>query len=197
MRIPSQEKCFELMVQTKMMSHIIDHSVMVANVAFFLCSSLKKKFPELDINLSTSAALLHDITKTRSFKTKESHSDTGCQMLTSMGYPETGDIIRQHVILDFYDLNPDMVYSSVSEHEIVNYSDKRVLHDQVVLLDKRLEYIKFKYGTLKGFKERINIVWNNTINLEKKLFSQLDIEPEQLSEKMTEEIKKPESISGS
>ncbi|MEN8212340.1 MAG: HDIG domain-containing metalloprotein, partial [Thermodesulfobacteriota bacterium] len=77
MNIPSQKKCFELIEQMNMMSHIIDHSITVANVAYFLSKKLKNKFPELDINLVTSAALLHDITKTRSFDTKESHAETG------------------------------------------------------------------------------------------------------------------------
>ena len=185
MNIPSQKKCFELIEQMNMMSHIIDHSITVANVAYFLSKKLKHRFPEIDINLATSAALLHDITKTRSFDTKESHSATGCEMLTNLGYPETGDIIRQHVILDAYTMN-----SSVTEQEIVNYSDKRVLHDQVVLLEKRLAYIHKKYGTQKGFKDRIKIMWAKTIDLEKKLFGYLDIKPEELSQNIALQIKR-------
>ena len=185
MNIPSQKKCFELIEQMNMMSHIIDHSITVANVAYFLSKKLKHRFPEININLATSAALLHDITKTRSFDTKESHSATGCEMLTGLGYPETGDIIRQHVILDSYTMN-----SSVSEQEIVNYSDKRVLHDQVVLLEKRLAYIHKKYGARKGFKERMKIMWAKTVNLEKKLFSHLDIKPEELSRNIELKIKR-------
>ena len=173
-----------------MMSHIVDHSITVANVAYFLSKKLKNIFPGLDINLAASAALLHDITKTRSFDTKESHAETGGELLTRMGYPETGDIIRQHVFLDSYTMN-----SSVSEQEIVNYSDKRVLHDQVVLLDKRLEYIHKKYGTQKGFKERMKIMWARTVSLEKKLFSHLNLTPEQLSQNIEKKIKKPDSFS--
>ena len=190
MNIPSQKKCFELIEQMNMMRNIIDHSITVANVAYFLSKKLKHRFPELDINLATYAALLHDITKTRSFDTKESHAETGGEMLTRMGYSETGDIIRQHVFLDFYTMN-----SSVSEQEIVNYSDKRVLHDKVVLLEKRLEYIHKKYGTQKGFKERMKIMWAKTVSLEKKLFSHLDLTPEQLSQNIEKKIKKPDSFS--
>jgi len=189
MNIPSQKKCFEIIEQMNMMSHIIDHSITVANVAYFLSKKLKNIFPGLDINLATSAALLHDITKTRSFDTKENHAETGGELLTRMGYPKTGDIIRQHVFLDSYIMN-----SSVSEQEIVNYSDKRVLHDQVVLLDKRLEYIHKKYGTQKGFKERMKIMWAKTESLEKKLFSHLDLTPEQLSQNIEKKIKKPDSF---
>jgi len=190
MNIPSQKQCFELMKQMNMLSHIIDHSVTVANVAYFLSRRLEKRFPELDINLTTYSALLHDSTKTRSFDTKENHAETGGELLTSMGYPETGNIIRQHVILDSYTMN-----SSVSEEEIVNYSDKRVLHDQVVLLDKRLKYIHTKYGTQKGFRERMKIMWAKTVGLEKKIFSHLDLKPKQLSKHIEKKIKKPDSFS--
>ncbi len=187
MNIPSQKECFELIEKMDMMDHIIDHSIMVSNVARFLCLKLKKNSPDLDTRLAISAALLHDITKTRSFDTNERHSETGGRMLTELGYPEIGDIIRQHVILDSYENN-----SPVTVQEIVNYSDKRVLHDKVVSLDKRLEYIKIRYGTKKKFKDRIQIMWTNTVNLEKKIFFHLNITPNQLSDCMTEEIKKDE-----
>ena len=172
-----------------MMDHIIDHSIMVSNVALFLSLKLKKYSPDLDSRLTTSAALLHDITKTRSFDTKESHSETGGLMLIKLGYPEVGDIIRQHVILDSYKND-----SPVSEQEIVNYSDKRILHDKVVPLNKRLEYIKLRYGTKKEFKDRIQTMWTNTLKLENKIFCQLDITPRQLSKCVSKEIKKKDWI---
>jgi len=185
MNIPSKKECFKLIKKMEMMEHIIDHSIMVSNVARFLSLKLKKKNQNLDIRLATSAALLHDITKTRSFTTKELHSETGGQVMTDLGYPEIGDIIRQHVILDSYEND-----SPVSEQEIVNYSDKRILHDKVVSLSKRLEYIKIRYGTREKFRSNIQIMWENTLKLEKKIFKPLDFTPDQLSECLIEEIKK-------
>jgi putative nucleotidyltransferase with HDIG domain len=167
-----------------MMDHIIDHSIMVSNVALCLCRFLGKKF-SLNIAEVRSAALLHDITKTRSFTTGEVHAETGGLLLTQMGYPEIGDIIRQHVMLDTCTLD-----SPVSEPEIVNYADKRVLHDQVVSLEKRLEYIKVRYGTKSEFKDRIQRMWTKTVALEQKLFKQLPFEPAQLSDLVLPVIKK-------
>jgi uncharacterized protein len=163
-----------------MMDHIIDHSVMVSKVTRFLCFRLMKVSPTLDIELATHAALLHDITKTRSFDTHELHSETGGELLSRLGYPEVGSIIRQHVILDSYEPG-----TPISEHEIVNYSDKRVLHDQVVSLKKRLEYIQHKYGENREFKQKIHIMWENSLILEEKLFSHLDIRPDELLDCMT------------
>ena len=98
-----------------------------------------------------------------------------------------GNIIRQHVVLDSYEND-----SPVSEQEIVNYSDKRVLHAKIVSLDKRLDYIKIRYGTNTKFKKRIKLMWANTLNLENKIFCRLDITPDQLSENITIKIKKEE-----
>ncbi len=185
MNIPTTEECFRLIRQMDMMDHIIDHSVMVSNVALCLCRFLKEKFPAINTELVISAALLHDITKTRSFTTGEPHPETGNLLLGGLGYPEIGNIVRQHVILDLGANN-----SRVSEPEIVNYADKRVLHDQVVSLETRLEYIKIRYGSLPSFKSRIQIMWQNSQALEKKLFRQLPFTPSQLSDKITCTIKR-------
>ena len=187
MNIPSKKECFELIKKMDMMDHIIDHSIMVSKVARFLSLKLKKSSPNIDTRLTTSAALLHDITKTRSFDTNEIHSETGGRMLTKLGYPEVGDIIRQHVILDTFE--PD---SPVLEQEIVNYSDKRILHDKIVSLNKRLEYIKIRYGNRKKFKDNIQIMCKTTLSLENKIFLHLDITPGELSKYLTSEIKKDE-----
>jgi len=185
MNILSRTECFKLIKTMDMMDHIIDHSVMVSNVTLFLCHELKKNSAQINAELAVSAALLHDITKTRSFSTRENHSETGGGLLTDMGYPEVGSIIRQHVILDSYAAD-----SPVSEQEIVNYSDKRVLHDRVVSLDERLEYIRLRYGKTDEFESRIRIMSQNTVGLENKIFSHLSFSPDQLSAHITNEIKK-------
>jgi len=183
MNIPTREECFRLIHKMDMMDHIIDHSIMVSNVALCLCRFLGEKFPDINIRAIRSAALLHDITKTRSFSTGEAHSETGGLLLTNLGFPEIGDIIRQHVILDTC---PDSTSVSdarpVSEQEIVNYADKRVLHDQVVSLEKRLEYIKVRYGSNPEFKCRIQLMWKEALNLEQKLFRHLPFKPSKLSD---------------
>ena len=185
MNIPNRKQCFQIIHDMEMMDHIIDHSIMVGNVALCLGRALKKTSPGLNIELTTAAALLHDITKTRSFATGELHSKTGGALIRKMGYPEVGDIIRQHVMLDHS--GPD---APVSEEEIVNYADKRVLHDRVVSLDRRLEYIRVHYGTKHKFRDRIAHMWEMTTGLEEKLFRQLPFRPSQLRDRILEEIKR-------
>jgi uncharacterized protein len=177
MRIPDKKECFRIIHDNNMMEHIIKHSMMVCKVAEFLCSQLTKTFPALNIELAKSAALLHDITKTQSFTTGEKHSETGGLLLKNLGFQETGNIIRQHVFLDEYnDTLP------VIEAEIINYSDKRVLHDLIVPLDERLAYIYERYVTHKEFIKHFDFMKNKTYMLETKLFSHLDFKPGDLKD---------------
>ena len=97
MRIPSKQKCFEFICEMEMMDHIVAHSILVCRVALLLVNRLTSTGETLDRDLVQASALLHDITKTRSFKTGEIHSETGCQLLSERGFPEIGDIVRQHV----------------------------------------------------------------------------------------------------
>ncbi len=175
MQIPDKQECLKIIKDNKMMDHIIRHSLMVRTVAGFLCSNLIKTFPQLNIELTRAAGLLHDITKVKSFKTGEKHSETGAALIKSLGFPETGDIIRQHVFLDNYDTLPP-----VTEAEIINYSDKRVLHDKAVPLDERLDYIYKRYVTNKEFIKHFDLMKSNTYLLEKKIFSYLDFKPDDL-----------------
>jgi putative nucleotidyltransferase with HDIG domain len=176
MKIPTQEQCFLLMCEMKMMDHIVVHSMQVCRVATFLAQHLNSAPNRFNHDLIRAAALLHDITKTRSFKTEENHALTGGQFLAGQGYPEIGELVRQHVRLDEYP-NPVVL----GEAEIVNYADKRVRHDQVVSLDKRLDYILEKYGKLPEHQERIRWLWGKTLDLEGKIFSDLTLVPEDLN----------------
>ena len=182
MKIPTQEQCFLLMCEMKMMDHIVVHSMQVCRVATFLAEHLNSTQNPLNHDLIRAAALLHDITKTRSFKTEENHALTGGQLLAEKGYSEVGDLVRQHVRLDAY---PDPV--TLGEAEIINYADKRVLHDRIVGLDKRLEYILEKYGKLPELQERIQWLWGKTLVMEDEIFSDLAIAPQDLNRLLNSE----------
>jgi putative nucleotidyltransferase with HDIG domain len=151
-----------------MLENIVAHSLQVYRVATCLVDHLKLEGNHLDRQLVQAAALLHDITKTRSFKTEENHALTGGQYLTDSGYPEVGDLVRQHVRLDDYSED-----KSLAAAEIINYADKRVLHDRIVPLDERMNYIMEKYGTQPEHKQRIRLLWEKTKDLEKQIFSYL------------------------
>ena len=90
--------------------------------------------------LLRAASILHDITKQSSLTTKESHPETGGALLTKLGFPEMGSIIRQHYRVS--DIQPD---GPLREEEIVCYCDKRVKHATVVSLMSRKLDLAVRY----------------------------------------------------
>ena len=165
------------MCEMHMLENIVAHSLQVCRVGMCLVDSLKAQGIHLDGQLVQAAALLHDITKTRSFKTRENHALTGGQYLTDSGYAEIGNLVRQHVRLDDYSED-----KSLTEAEIINYADKRVLHERIVPLDERMNYIMEKYATLPEHIQRIRLLWEKTKDLEKQIFSYLPFSSNDLND---------------
>ena len=173
--IPSEDHCRRIISELGMLENIVAHSLQVCRVSLLLTDQLG--LPGLDRELVRAAALLHDITKTRSFNTGEDHAETGARLLADLGYPEVARIVGQHVRLDRYPLN----FSTPTDAEIVNYSDKRVLHDKIVPLSERMGYILEKYGGSPERKRNILLLWEKTEKLEKRLFAGLPFAPGDIS----------------
>jgi uncharacterized protein len=179
MRVPSKTACLRLICEMEMLEHIVAHSLKVARVAMLLVDHLDGGQLTLDRDRVRASALLHDITKTRSFTTGENHAETGGRFLTEMGFPRIGEIIRQHVKLDRYFASglPD-------EAEIVNYADKRVLHDQVVTLEDRMAYILERYGTQPVYREKIRWLWDQSQAVEQRIFSLISFSPDEVAQRI-------------
>jgi len=190
MRIPSKKACYHLIYEMEMMDHIVSHSILVCQVATLLVEHLYLQNIYLNREVIQASALLHDITKTRSFKTRENHAQTGERLLRDLNYPEVGDIIGQHVVLDVY-----MFSEPTNEAEIVNYADKRVLHDRVVSLKDRMTYVLKKYGKKSVHHERIFRLWEESKQLEKKIFAALSFSPGDLNDLLDPDTLKKELLS--
>ena len=180
MNIPSEEACLRIISETGMLEHIVAHSLQVCRVSLFLTDRLG--LPELNRELIRAAALLHDITKTRSFSTQEDHAETGARLIADLGYPEVAGIVGQHVRLNRY----GSASATPVDAEIVNYSDKRVLHDRIVPLSERMGYILEKYGSAPERKRMLLILWEKTEKLEARLFSRLPFCPGDISRLLAE-----------
>jgi len=175
MTIPDKSHCFRLMRASGMLEHIAAHSLQVCRVALLLADQMKPTHPGLDHQTLQAAALLHDITKTRSFETGENHAETGATFLAELGFAEVAELVRQHVRLDSYSGRP-----RIDAAAIINYADKRVLHDAVVSLDERMQYILERYGETATHQQRIRKLWQVTRALEDRIFGQLTISPADL-----------------
>ena len=177
MSIPSENQCYRIMAKMAMLHNIVAHSLKVCQVAAHLTESLNSNGCALNLDLIRAAALLHDITKTRSLKTGENHARTGALYLAGLGYPEVSEIVAQHVNLDNFNSA-----GGPTAAEVVNYADKRVLHDRVVSLEARLAYIQERYKCSAGeLGSRLERMCDEVGRIEKKLFAELPFSPADLS----------------
>ena len=143
---PSRERCLALMDEYEMLQHIRDHSLKVCRVSMAIATALHEAGASIDLPLVEAGALLHDITKTKSLETKENHAETGEELLGKLGYSQTGKVVGEHII-------PDDRGDMLTPAEIVAYADKRVLHDKVVSLEERFNYLMERYGSFKEASE--------------------------------------------
>jgi uncharacterized protein len=173
--IPAREECLRLMKQHGMLENIIDHSIEVANVALYLSTELNRRGQRINLLLVEAASLLHDLTKKDSFKTKEDHAWTGSRLLKEMGYEEVGEVVAQHIWLS-HDIDPLLV----SEEEVVNYADKRVMHDRIVSLEERFNDLRDRYGRDQKGMDYLGRMEMVIKEIENKIFLILQINPNDL-----------------
>ena len=185
MIIPSEESCMDLLNRIETPEHIIAHSVQVWRVAQLVGEGLIQNGLNLNIDLLRAACLLHDIAKFPCIQSgKGYHDAVGREMLDREGLPAIGRIIAQHVVLR------DEGEDSIREEHVLNYSDKRVVHDKVVSLEERFVYLKETYGKYPQAIEALDAMKSQTRILEKKIFQLLEFEPQDVPHLMNKELKR-------
>lgn len=163
-----------------MQEQIVRHSKQVCRVALILTRGLNStSHVFINQDLVQAAALLHDITKTRSLVTGENHPRTGEKFLAMLGYPEVGLIVTQHVTLNSY-----FESDTPGAAEIVNYSDKRVLNDTIVSLEHRMAYILKRYAKTPQDAQRIDHLLKLSQQAEARIFKHLSFTPDQLEKEL-------------
>ncbi len=177
-RIPSPEECHKLMEKYCMLPNIVAHSRQVMRVSLAITDNLINRV-SINRNLVMAAALLHDITKTRSLETREPHDQSGGELLRELGFVSVGKIVEQHVF--FLDFNP---LEKLEEREIIHYADKRVMHDRIVSLSERVEDIIQRYGATEEIKNRIRQNESNAYAIEKKIASSMTVDLDRAIQKI-------------
>ena len=171
--LPSHNQCLELMETHGMLPNIREHSFRVMEVAVFLGQALTEAGFDLHLPLVTTGALLHDLGKTPCLGTLNNHAELGAGFLEELGYPQVAQVVREHVYLDGSIMDP----RPLREAEIVNYADKRVLHEEVVTLAVRFADLKVRYGRTSEALVRIQATEVKARALEEKLFAPLRLTP--------------------
>jgi hypothetical protein len=89
-----------------------------------------------------------------------------------MGYERVGEVVAQHIWL-FHEVDPLFV----SEEEVVNYADKRVMHDRIVSLEERFNDLRDRYGRDQKGMDYLGRMEKVIQGIEKKIFLILQIDP--------------------
>lgn len=174
--VPSREECLALMTAHGMLPHIREHSLLVAEVACWLGTSLREAGVPLRLDLVEAGALLHDLGKSLCLGTDRNHAVLGAKLLKAAGFPEVAGIVAEHIALS---RDPQELLG-IREAEVVNYADKRVLHTRVVPLSVRFADLLHRYGKSPETRRRILHLEAKAQLLEAKLFAPLKLRPEDL-----------------
>jgi uncharacterized protein len=174
--LPSYKQCLELMDAHGMLPNIREHSFAVMQVACYLADALTDAGFNLFLPLVSIGALMHDLGKSPCLGTLHNHAEYGAVILAELGYPDVAEVVREHVHLqsDCPDSRP------YREAEVVNYADKRVLHDEVVTLQDRFADLRVRYGRTAEALARIQATEVRARALEEKLFAPLALTPAEL-----------------
>lgn len=144
--LPSAEECRVLMDEFQdLPASIARHSRAVSVVAQRLARALQVAHVVLDLELVSTAALLHDIARIR----KKDHADIGADLLEYHGFERLAPIVRAHMDLA---LNFD---SPIDEIQVVYLADKLVLGDRRVDLEERFARQMEKYSEQRHIVEAI------------------------------------------
>ena len=173
--IPDQKTCMEIMTRFEMPPHVIRHSQVVCGLAVYLAKKIIGPARPVNLELIRAAGLLHDITKRYSFDRPLDHALTGSKLLRKLGYPRVARIVRQHVRV-----SASRPQGRISEPEIVNYADKRVVNEAIVTVEDRFIYIKDRYARTEMARFYIDQMSAWVFGLEEEIFQIIPGGPEQL-----------------
>jgi putative nucleotidyltransferase with HDIG domain len=176
MNTPSRETCLHLLKQRAIPQHVIVHCLQVDRVARYLAQALNAQGETLDLMLVEAASLLHDITKIDGLQSGENHAVTGAKLLRELGYPRVAQVVSHHIVLPTRPL-----LMKVTEEEVVNYADKRVMHDRIVTLQERFEDLQRRYGNHSGSETFIQAALERARETEGKIFRRIGIRPEEMT----------------
>jgi putative nucleotidyltransferase with HDIG domain len=176
--IPNREQCYSLMERANLPEHIRDHCAMVAELATCLARKLSRAGMPIDVGLVEASALLHDIAKGICLANGKNHAEEGARLLKEWGYPDLAPIVEEHI-----DLEETRLGQPLTESLLVNYSDKRVKHDEVVSLEERFADLARRYGRKTGGEAYFWQRLERYRRLEERIFQDSGGGPEDLTQR--------------
>ncbi|MGB9718670.1 MAG: HDIG domain-containing metalloprotein [Thermoproteota archaeon] len=151
-RIPSEEKCVEILLEEGVNSNVLRHVLKVSEMAKDLAGKVESKGYRVDKKLVAAGALLHDIG--RAVTHDVSHGVIGGQIVRRRKLDERlAKIVERHVGAGISEeeavklkLGSVSLIPETIEEKIVCYADKLVDGDRRVEFAETLKYFKNKLG---------------------------------------------------
>ena len=153
--------------------NVIRHCQTVARLVEQVCAAYEHAnvsdatLVVINTPLARAAALLHDAKRHQPH-----HAAAAANSLEQDGYPEVANIVRHH---DFrYIVSKSL---KTIEEKIVNYADKRVIHDQIVTVNERIDDLKQRYANnakrIESYREPVKTLERELLD-EKESYIRLD-----------------------
>ncbi len=193
MILPTEEQCLQYFDEFKVPGKIKEHCLNVQKVAVFLAEKLKEKGFDININLVSNTALVHDLFKLVAIKDLDEnfgpYSDEEIKSWKELRekYPNMYESDVGYIFFkdDYPEFALALKNASVPGKEnrsweewIVHYADWRVKQNKIVTLQERLDYLKNTYFTEK-------VSWDNDERIiksfEEKLTNALNMQLENLA----------------
>lgn len=166
--VPTAGECSTLMAEVlKVDTEIIRHCNAVAEIAAAMGRAVNVAGGDLDVDLVTAAALLHDLARD-----KPNHASAGAALLSDMGFSPVAEVVAVHMDIP---VSPSGK-AQVSEAEVVYLADKLVAGEKRVTLRERFGAGMKKYGDNPHAAEAILTRYNRARNLAKKIGGMIHVD---------------------
>jgi len=148
MAVPTRTEALSLLMSTSPSPRLLQHMVVVAEVAAFLAYRGSRAGLTVDRRLVETAALLHDVDKAlppdHPLKNL-GHGPAGAEWLIQAGHAELARALIAHPVTRFTDSDAETWVSEAPlEERIVTYADKRATQ-RVVSLEQRFDRWRRKH----------------------------------------------------
>jgi putative nucleotidyltransferase with HDIG domain len=165
MAVPTREEAAQILVSLEPPDWLLAHSAAVADVAAFLAAGIEQRGHAINVGLSETAALLHDVGKAVDpdhKKSEQGHASIGADWLREKGLGELAVVILSHPVTLLADDEHWAVWSreATVEERVMSYSDKRATSDLVPIADRFDRWIR-KHGDnemMRAARERAEIL---------------------------------------
>ena len=161
------------------------HVQLVSDVALYLANKLLEKDSSLSINLALLqvAGLLHDIDKSVPKLAGEHHPESAVRILRKEGMDEVADVIKYHSV---YFIGDSTTAPHTWEEKCLYLADKMVKYE-ILTVDKRFELWLAEEDLPEKEKGMLRSVYPRVKQLEKEIFSEIGIQPENMAQLVRKE----------